>query len=176
LGQDVTFHGVTYNSAGNPDQLVTISTDFLVTPASGAIDWEALTAGGNGGFITQIIVTGKGQVCAFNPCSGPILTANTWYNLSMQLDYATDTVKDFVNGMEFSSGSFDDVPALSTTLSSIGIGVNDNFIDGTTHTASWDNILVTSSAVPEPAAWAVMLIGFGMIGGLARRRKAAAPA
>ena len=33
-----------------------------------------------------------------------------------------------------------------------------------------------SAAVPEPASWATMIIGFGMIGYAARRRQAAAPA
>ena len=32
---------------------------------------------------------------------------------------------------------------------------------------------VAGSAVPEPAAWALMLAGFGMVGAAARRRKAA---
>ena len=29
-----------------------------------------------------------------------------------------------------------------------------------------------SSAVPEPATWAMMLVGFGFVGGTIRRRKA----
>jgi len=29
---------------------------------------------------------------------------------------------------------------------------------------------LSTSAVPEPAAWAMMIVGFGMIGGLARRK------
>jgi hypothetical protein len=30
-------------------------------------------------------------------------------------------------------------------------------------------------AVPEPASWALMLLGFGSVGGLVRRRRAALP-
>jgi hypothetical protein len=33
--------------------------------------------------------------------------------------------------------------------------------------------ILTVSAVPEPATWAMMLVGFGMVGAVARRRKAA---
>lgn len=35
-----------------------------------------------------------------------------------------------------------------------------------------DNVSVTS-AVPEPASWVMMLVGFGMVGAVARRRRAA---
>jgi hypothetical protein len=161
-GQHVTAQSVSYDSAGNPDQLVTISTDFQFTGSANTI-WEALTAFGNGGFITQILVNGvTGQVCGFNPCSGPILTQNTWYDISMQLDYATDIVTDFINGVAFSSGAFDDVPALSTTLSAIGFGIN-NSIAGGAGTASWDNISVVGSEVPEPASWAIMLAGLAFL-------------
>jgi len=161
-GQHVTGQTVSYNSAGNPDQLVTISTDFRFTGSANTF-WEVLSAAGNGGFITQVLVNGAtGQACGFNPCSGPILMPDTWYNVSMQLDYATDMVTDFINGVAFSSGAFDDIPALSTTLSAIGIGINVSFPGGTS-TASWDNISVVSSEVPEPASWAILLVGFAFL-------------
>ncbi|MBB4155297.1 subtilisin-like proprotein convertase family protein [Sphingomonas jinjuensis] len=34
--------------------------------------------------------------------------------------------------------------------------------------------ITTTGAVPEPATWAMMLVGFGMVGAVARRRKSAA--
>lgn len=36
--------------------------------------------------------------------------------------------------------------------------------------AQFDNITLLSSAVPEPATWAMMISGFGLIGGTLRRR------
>jgi hypothetical protein len=39
-----------------------------------------------------------------------------------------------------------------------------------------DNVSLTSGAVPEPATWAMMIMGFGVIGGMARRRRALAAA
>jgi hypothetical protein len=161
--QVVTYQPMSYNSVANPYQLITISTDFMLTLGLN-VTWEALTAFGDGGFINQIVVNGTtGQVCGANPCGGPILTPGTWYNLSMQLDYSTHTMTDFVNGVAFSSAPFDDVPALSNTLSAIGIGIN-NGSSGGTSTASWDNISVVSSAVPEPASWTIMLAGFAFLG------------
>ncbi len=34
-----------------------------------------------------------------------------------------------------------------------------------------DNVLVTSGAVPEPATWAMLITGFGLVGFAARRRR-----
>ena len=35
-----------------------------------------------------------------------------------------------------------------------------------------DNVLVTQAAGPEPATWAMLIAGFGMVGAAMRRRKA----
>jgi hypothetical protein len=32
---------------------------------------------------------------------------------------------------------------------------------------------VLDSSVPEPQSWALMIVGFGLVGGASRRRKAA---
>lgn len=57
------------------------------------------------------------------------------------------------------------------TLSFTGIPAGDN-------TAFIDNVAVavTTSAVPEPSTWALLLAGFGLIGFSARRRRAAVAA
>lgn len=39
-----------------------------------------------------------------------------------------------------------------------------------------DNVLVRAGAVPEASTWAMMLLGFGVIGGMVRRRPMARPA
>jgi hypothetical protein len=45
-------------------------------------------------------------------------------------------------------------------------------MDSDTNAFEIDNIVV-NSAVPEPATWAMMLLGFGAIGFSMRRRRAA---
>lgn len=49
------------------------------------------------------------------------------------------------------------------------IGNNDPLIDG----VSFEQIAV-GGAVPEPATWAMMIVGFGAVGGMMRRRAAMA--
>ncbi|KQS04538.1 hypothetical protein ASG11_09985 [Sphingomonas sp. Leaf357] len=44
-----------------------------------------------------------------------------------------------------------------------GAGTDDNF--------GLDNLRYTAAAVPEPATWGLMILGFGMIGAAARSRK-----
>jgi hypothetical protein len=35
-----------------------------------------------------------------------------------------------------------------------------------------DNVLVTQGAIPEPASWAMLIAGFGLVGAASRRRRA----
>jgi hypothetical protein len=54
-------------------------------------------------------------------------------------------------------------------------GVNQNYGGGGTHIV-FDNLTfnaAVSGAVPEPATWALMILGFGAVGGAMRRRQSA---
>ena len=56
--------------------------------------------------------------------------------------------------------------AISFTIaSSTMIGNNDPLIDGVSFTG------LAGNAVPEPASWAMMIAGFGLVGAAARRRR-----
>ncbi len=45
-----------------------------------------------------------------------------------------------------------------------------NNADGKIDGFKFKNLIVSSSAVPEPATWAMMILGFGMVGSGMRRR------
>ncbi|PZN95217.1 MAG: hypothetical protein DCF31_07345 [Alphaproteobacteria bacterium] len=52
-----------------------------------------------------------------------------------------------------------------------------NTADGVSYDIYWDNLATSvGTAVPEPAAWGLMLVGFGLVGGRLRRRAAASVA
>ncbi|WP_409049594.1 PEPxxWA-CTERM sorting domain-containing protein [Sandarakinorhabdus sp.] len=38
----------------------------------------------------------------------------------------------------------------------------------------WDDVTIGTGAVPEPASWAMLIAGFGLVGAAARRRRAIA--
>lgn len=56
----------------------------------------------------------------------------------------------------------------STSINSV---ILQGYNSGNSYDIHWDN-LNASGAVPEPASWALMLGGFGLLGGAMRRRKA----
>ncbi len=65
----------------------------------------------------------------------------------------------------------------------IGTGAKFNDLSGDVKVGYWDSdytdnsgVQTLSVEVPEPAAWALMLLGFGGVGALLRRRAAVAPA
>ena len=55
-------------------------------------------------------------------------------------------------------------PIAFTILSSTQVGFNDPLIDGVSFVAS------STGAIPEPASWALMIVGFGAVGVQMRRR------
>jgi hypothetical protein len=55
----------------------------------------------------------------------------------------------------------------STSIKSV---ILQGYNTGTSYDIHWDNL---QGSVPEPASWAMMLGGFGLVGGAMRRRKAA---
>ena len=44
-------------------------------------------------------------------------------------------------------------------------------INGQNGFSVFDDVTYASGAIPEPAAWALMLAGFGLVGGAMRRRQ-----
>lgn len=84
------------------------------------------------------------------------------------LSVATTTT---TNGWQTVSGSF-----VIPTATTIRLGLIDNTAVASGNDFGVDNILLStfSAAVPEPASWALMILGFGGLGAMMRRRRTAA--
>ncbi len=93
------------------------------------------------------------------------------------------------SGIEFASYTGADVSALANgdttnpftnplvTISFSGLdaaNVGALEFSSTSNAFEFDNVAVVSGAVPEPATWAMMLFGFGVVGSALRRRNRAA--
>ena len=89
----------------------------------------------------------------------------TWNTLGISLDTGSNAFNYKVNGQLLGSvGANGSLGIQSTILQT------HNTTDGIVDVAHWDN-LSTGGAVPEPATWAMMLVGFGGLGAVLRRRR-----
>ena len=84
-----------------------------------------------------------------------------------QIAFSYDDVSSSKADMKWEQETFDFIATgTSTTLSFASDPLTSNGFYG----PALDNVSI-SSAVPEPAAWALMLLGFGLVGGVLRRSK-----
>ena len=88
----------------------------------------------------------------------------------------TDAPQTYPTPFTFSTSSAGFVTnTFNFTVSSGGqFGLKPEDFSGTAGDAYFRNISLSSGAVPEPAAWALMLGGFGMMGAAVRRRRSQA--
>jgi hypothetical protein len=122
--------------------------------------WLELTTGVNAGVVTPWILHTNGLA---GPSLSGVFTMQTWNQFNLSYDPATHTVQGAINGVL--TGPLDFTAAGITGAGFEGTGVVDNFIVQT------GALQAVVSTVPEPSSWALMILGFGGLGALARRRR-----
>ncbi|MGI4881027.1 MAG: PEPxxWA-CTERM sorting domain-containing protein [Janthinobacterium lividum] len=120
--------------------------------------------------ISQDIATVAGQhyrlSFAFNP--GEEVSQTDPAQGETIVTFGTTAVADFVNGeFGWATHSYDVLATGSTTTLTFQ-GHQDPAFSGIDAVS-----LVVAAAVPEPAAWGLMVTGFGLVGAAARRRRVA---
>jgi hypothetical protein len=81
-----------------------------------------------------------------------------------------DTINNFSFGQSFAAISGPEYTLRLVATSTVPGG------DGSWNWLPGGSVTLTGGAVPEPATWAMMIGGFGLVGGAMRRRSAAVPA
>lgn len=128
------------------------------TQANAPVDtWTSVTAGLNSG---RIWATNTRLGPTFANANGGQKTFQQWID-----DNAGSTLT--VTGLSLGFGS-----GWTGTFAGAIDNVNFAFTGGPS--ADFDFSVAAAAAVPEPGSWAMMLVGFGLVGGVARRRKSAA--
>ena len=139
-------------TAGLVELLAISSTDFL------AIERSFSVGVGNAVKIYQFSLAGATNVLSFDSLTGQAFTPVT---KTLVLDLATLGLNlDNIEGVTFGQ-------TLSNGNRSLILVSDNNFTD--TQPSQFLAFEI-GSAVPEPASWAMLIAGFGMIGGTMRRR------
>jgi hypothetical protein len=166
-----------YHATLSGDQGLTTGSTLVIQDFAGYVPGSISAAGtGASGFI----LTSTPFVANFNTAAGGVQDNAVFGD--------DPNVVDLVftyNGPDFhtSGGPFTDIEIMGLTAESTfsGVGV-DGFSSraikntglGTVGTVAFNNGAVgvpVSAAVPEPASWALLILGFGGIGGLARLQR-----
>lgn len=137
------------------------------TPASGSYSLDL--NGGGAGSISQSFATVVGQTynVSFSLAGNPVGGGDKFFYVSVNapVTYTFDITGKTTANMGWVRKSFSFVATSGTsTLSFVGDPYQSYY------GAALDNISVVA-AVPEPATYGMLLVGLGMVGGLARRRK-----
>jgi hypothetical protein len=100
------------------------------------------------------------------------VTTDSWTNLAAAtVGVHTLGISLGVGGFSYSIDGtvFDTAPRDGST--SIGSVILQGYNTGNSYDIAWDNLATASGgAVPEPANWALMIVGFGGVGAMMRRR------
>ncbi|MBC7519624.1 MAG: PEPxxWA-CTERM sorting domain-containing protein [Sandarakinorhabdus sp.] len=119
---------------------------------------------------TSSDVTGTGTLSLLGPGGAAFLTSTV----------KTDTEGVVHFGQNFGPGDFTALPAVLTFSGLHYVGTVDAYLAGMTSrdyatpTFAFDaDGHSTNGTVPEPASWAMLIAGFGLVGAAARRRRGA---
>jgi hypothetical protein len=152
--------------------ILTITSAFLRTGDSASAASMYLT--GDTGFIAQI-QSNNGNYYLGNTNTGTAsmyFGYDVWHELAMTFDFDAKTVTGSVDGTTLGTLAINNplAPNVITRM------VLSTFATAPGHTldAYYDDVSITAGSVPEPATWGLMLVGFGALGAVLRRKRTAA--
>jgi hypothetical protein len=153
-------------------------TLFLSAPAAGDYlnpNDESLNFGVASSGISRVLLTGEG----YTP--GTTANSDAVYNLTLSFDGGQSLTGSYTPGTNTFLGDGSSIVSGGSTYSliefsfirNLGDSVQPNVAipggDGNDYNGNF-RLNAVAAGVPEPASWALMIVGFGMVGVTARRR------
>ncbi len=181
LGVDATVTAQTgpwYDFGAVTSGSLVMSGDIMTPSSAAGVEWQFATLGpGLAGFAGGIDWSGT---TIFAITSGfPVIgtfSSDVWHHVDIISNLTSQTFRVVVDGVGLGSYAFcgDNGPCAGSPISTLQTATFDTF-GGASPTAPsvsyLDNFSVAAGA-PEPAAWLLMLGGFGLAGAALRRRAA----
>ena len=151
-------------------RVIDFKFSFLETGSGGS--QFALGLWGDSGFVAQL-ETSAGESSVGNTNSSTprqLFALDSWHDADLRLNFITGTMSGWVDGTSLGTLSINNVVRPTSLnlleLNSFGAGAD------VPQKIYFDDVSISVSA-PEPASWAMMLSGFGLMGGAMRRRRKA---
>jgi len=173
-----------YHTDPSGAQFIEVSADIQLASSSaqGAWQFAALGGPGLGPFYSGIDISSTGVIQEITngfPVVGGPLSRDVWHNVDLKMDFGAKTYSLAIDNILLGSNipfCGDNGPCTTPSVGGYSNVFFDTFGGASFNDSGYiDNVLVQtfSPGVPEPATWAMMLVGFGGIGAAMRssRRK-----
>ncbi len=157
------------------------AASFAICAPAQAATFITIT-GSAGTFGNNLVTCGGPAPCAFSdtinfvtPVGFRLVSAvitNISNSKANNIDFGSVTLNG--NAFTLSPTGAVEVGSLSDLMLAVG-GFNTIQVNGMTGGAASYSGVLSFAAVPEPAAWLLMIAGVALVGGAMRRRKAATP-
>ena len=167
------FYALTIAAPG----VIDVAGDVFYTTAAVNDSWQfGVTGPGLAQFAGGIDIVGNNiqAISGAFPVIGTI-TDNVWHHLEIILDYTGQTFSVKLDGSTLAAGlAFcgSNGACTGSNVASFGDAIFDTF-GGSSNFGYLDNFSIGAvpvGGVPEPATWALMLLGLGVVGLASRRR------
>ncbi len=180
---NASFYSVYHPLGTFAGTILTMSVDLYISSANTAsrLDEVEFSTGTLGGGVLGVSIDGGGNIFAGKTWSalysGTALAtapagtfANRWLTATLTLNTSTAAGTVTLSGFGGTTTSYTTSFTGITTPTNVNLGTDYEGASGT-GTTYYDNVVISTSAVPEPSTAAACLLAFGVLGVVIRRRQ-----
>jgi choice-of-anchor C domain-containing protein len=150
-----------------------IGSYWQASDGARSIDLSALGAGSLSQILSGLTI-GQTYTVSFDLAGNPDSGAST--KVAVVTDGATSTSYDFLQGSHTKAAMGWETHTFSFKATGENATLTFSSAQDDAYGPALDNVSILSGAVPEPATWAMMILGFGVVGASLRTRRRASAA